>query len=197
MRTLRFLFNLLVCAQSLNHVWLFVTLWTVARQAPLSMGFFRQEYQSGLSFPPPRDLLNPGIKALINLIEQFTELRETFYLVDHWFITKEYNSGTTKWVIGQHRGKRHVPLCSLSVCTTCPQTSTHSPAWKLLELPIIGIFMEASSWRHNQSLTLFLGLLFSQEHGKWGWKFQASNHMVQLFWWPPTIRELSRATTLN
>ena len=120
MRTLRFLFNLLVCAQSLNHVWLFVTLWTVARQAPLSMGYFRQEYQSGLSFPPPRDLLNPGIKALINLIEQFTELRETFYLVDHWFITKEYNSGTTKWVIGQHRGKRHVPLCSLSVCTTCP-----------------------------------------------------------------------------
>ena len=124
MRTLRFLFNLLVCAQSLNHVWLFVTLWTVARQAPLSMGFFRQEYQSGLSFPPPRDLLNPGIKALINLIEQFTELRETFYLVDHWFITKEYNSGTTKWVIGQHRGKRHVPLCSLCVYHLPPNLYT-------------------------------------------------------------------------
>ena len=93
-------------------------------------------------------------------------------------------------MIGQHLGKRHVPLCSLSECTTCPQASARSPAWKLLEPPIIGIFMEGSSWRHDQSLTLFLGLLSSQEHGKWGWKFRASN---QLFWWPPTIWELSRA----
>ena len=37
----------------LSPVWLFVTLWTVARQAPLSMGFSRQEYWSGLPFPPP------------------------------------------------------------------------------------------------------------------------------------------------
>ena len=41
---------------------LFVTLWTVAYQAPLSMGFTRQEYWSGLSFPSPGDLLNPGIE---------------------------------------------------------------------------------------------------------------------------------------
>ena len=38
------------------------TLWTVSRQAPLSMGFPRQEYCSGLSFPSPGDLLNPGIE---------------------------------------------------------------------------------------------------------------------------------------
>ena len=38
------------------------TLWTVARQAPLSMGFLRQEYWSGLPFPPPGNLLHPGIK---------------------------------------------------------------------------------------------------------------------------------------
>ena len=49
-----------------------VTLWTVAHKAPLSMGFFRQEYQRGLPFPSPRDLLNPGIKTVINMIEQFT-----------------------------------------------------------------------------------------------------------------------------
>ena len=36
--------------------------WTVACQAPLSMGFPRQEYWSGLPFPPPGDLPNPGIK---------------------------------------------------------------------------------------------------------------------------------------
>ena len=38
------------------------TLWTVAFQAPLSMGFSRQEYWSGLPFPSPGDLPNPGIK---------------------------------------------------------------------------------------------------------------------------------------
>ena len=37
-------------------------LWTVAHQAPLSMGFSRPEYWSGLLFPPPGDLSNPGIK---------------------------------------------------------------------------------------------------------------------------------------
>ena len=45
-----------------SHVWLFATLWTVARQAPLSMGFSRQEYWSALPCPPPGDLPNPGIE---------------------------------------------------------------------------------------------------------------------------------------
>ena len=40
----------------------FVTPWTVALQAPLSMGFPRQEYWSGLLFPSPRDLPYPGIE---------------------------------------------------------------------------------------------------------------------------------------
>ena len=46
----------------LSSVRLFVTLWTVAHQAPLSMEFSRQEYWSGLPFPSPGDLPNPGIK---------------------------------------------------------------------------------------------------------------------------------------
>ena len=46
----------------LSHVRLFVTLWTVAHQASQSMGFSRQKYCSGLSFPTPRDLPDPGIK---------------------------------------------------------------------------------------------------------------------------------------
>ena len=48
--------------RSLSHVWLFATPWTVGRQAPLSMGFSRQEYWSGLPCPPPGDLPHPGIK---------------------------------------------------------------------------------------------------------------------------------------
>ena len=45
-----------------SRVWLFPTLWTVARQAWPSMGFSRQEYWSALPFPPPGGLFNPGIK---------------------------------------------------------------------------------------------------------------------------------------
>ena len=48
--------------KSLSHVRLFATPWTVAYQALPSMGFSRQEYWSGLLFPSPGDLPNPGIK---------------------------------------------------------------------------------------------------------------------------------------
>ena len=48
--------------KSPSRVRLFATPWTVAHQAPLSMGFSRQEYWSGLPFPSPEDLPNPGIK---------------------------------------------------------------------------------------------------------------------------------------
>ena len=48
--------------KSLSHVWLFATPWTVAYQAPPSTGFSRQVYWSGLPFPSPGDLPNPGIK---------------------------------------------------------------------------------------------------------------------------------------
>ena len=48
--------------KSLSRVQLFATPWTVAYQAPQSMDFSRQEYWSGLPFPSPRDLPDPGIK---------------------------------------------------------------------------------------------------------------------------------------
>ena len=48
--------------KSLSRVRFFATPWTVAYQAPLSMGFSRQEYWSGLPFPSPGDLPDPGIK---------------------------------------------------------------------------------------------------------------------------------------
>ena len=45
-----------------SHIQLFVTPWTIALQAPLSIRLSRQEYWSGLPFPPPGELSNPGIK---------------------------------------------------------------------------------------------------------------------------------------
>ena len=60
----KIIISIIVClsVKSLSHVQLFATPWTVACQAPLSMGFSEQEYWSGLPFPSPGDLPNPGIE---------------------------------------------------------------------------------------------------------------------------------------
>ena len=55
--------HMVVCVLScFSRVLLFLTLQTVAHQAPLSMGFSRREYWSGLPCSPPGDLPNPGIE---------------------------------------------------------------------------------------------------------------------------------------
>ena len=55
--------NYIIYVQShFSCVQLFATLWTVARKSPLSMGFSRQEYWSGLWCPPPGDLPDPGLE---------------------------------------------------------------------------------------------------------------------------------------
>ena len=55
--------------KSLSRVQLYATSWTVAHQAPLSMGFSRQEYQSGFPFSYPGDLPNPGIKPRSSILQ--------------------------------------------------------------------------------------------------------------------------------
>ena len=59
--------SITICARMLScysRVRLFATPWTVACQDPLSIGFSRQEYWSGLPFPPPQDLPNPRIELV-------------------------------------------------------------------------------------------------------------------------------------
>ena len=68
----------LSCMCVLRHHRLFATLWTVAHQAPLSMGFSRQEYWSGLPFPPPGDLPDPEIKPV------YPALQVDSFLLSHW-----------------------------------------------------------------------------------------------------------------
>ena len=74
-----------------SHVQLCVTLWTVTYQAPLSMGFSRQEYLSGLPFPSPGDLPDPGFEP------GYSALRADFFTV---WATKEapkWNKPDTKY----------------------------------------------------------------------------------------------------
>ena len=75
-----------------SHVQLFATLWAVAHQAPLSMGFPRQKYWSGLLCPPPRDLPNAGVEptsltspALAQISLLSLKSRENFLLTAQGF----------------------------------------------------------------------------------------------------------------
>ena len=56
-------------AKSFQYARFFATLWTVAHQAPLSMGLSGQEYRGGLPFPPPWDLSDPGIKLGSSILQ--------------------------------------------------------------------------------------------------------------------------------
>ena len=58
--------------KSLGCVQLFATPWTVAYQAPPSMGFSKQDYWSGLPFPSPGDLPNPGIEPRSSALQADT-----------------------------------------------------------------------------------------------------------------------------
>ena len=62
--------------KSLSRLRLFATLWTVACQAPLSMGFSRQEYWSGLPCPSPGELPNPGIESVFPALQADSLLSE-------------------------------------------------------------------------------------------------------------------------
>ena len=62
----------------LSHVQLFTTPWTVALQSPLFMGFSRQEYYSGLPFPSPGDLQNPGIQTRSPTLQAYSLPSEPF-----------------------------------------------------------------------------------------------------------------------
>ena len=72
-----------LCYTILGHVWFFANLWAVAPQLLLSTGLSRQEYWSGLSFPTPGDLSNPGIESespAMQLIYLPCELPEKSFL---------------------------------------------------------------------------------------------------------------------
>ena len=68
-----------LCAQCVSHLVMSdsVTTWTVHHQAPLSMGFSRQQYWSGLSFPSPEDLPDPGIEPRSPALQTDTLLSES------------------------------------------------------------------------------------------------------------------------
>ena len=83
---------------ALSRVWLSVTAWTVARQAPPPMGFSRQEYWSGLPFVSPRDLPNPGTESASPVSPVLAgRFFTTTLLGNPWDAGIKLNLQITKW----------------------------------------------------------------------------------------------------
>ena len=72
--------QLLCCVDVHSHVRLSVTPWTAVHRAPLSMAFSRQEYWSGLLFPSPGDLPNPGIEGSSPALQAVSLPSEPYYI---------------------------------------------------------------------------------------------------------------------
>ena len=98
----------------ISSVWLFVTPWTVAHQAPLSLGFSRQEYWSGLPFPSPGDLPNRDWTWVSCIVGRFFTIwatgkhMETDYLNGPSGRKVNWNVSTVIWITSaiQVRGQR-------------------------------------------------------------------------------------------
>ena len=91
-----------------SHVWLFATPWTIAHQAPLSMGFSWQEYWSGLPCSPLGDLPNPGIKLRSPALQVDFSPSEanrgeaetfSFCCFSNAFASKKYATVTYSWEV--------------------------------------------------------------------------------------------------
>ena len=99
-----------LCACMFSHVWLFATLWTIVHQAPLSVGFSRQEYWSALPCPLPGDLPNPGIEHLPHL--------SNITCIGMWVLYHWCHLGSPPWYItlyktsGFFQISPHFPLVS-------------------------------------------------------------------------------------
>ena len=106
-----------------SHVWLFATPWTVACQAPLSMGFSRQEYWSGLSCPSPGDLRDPGIKSVSHISCIGRQVR---YHKCHQITCLEGNTPTKKKKVGE-KGRKEVVLIRKAVESQGPSVAPSSP----------------------------------------------------------------------
>ena len=95
-----------------SHVWYFATPWTVACQAPLSMGFSRQEYCSGLPCLPPGDLPNPGIEP--KSWEAKTSTVEVYFLttsLETKYIQIRFNiCPLSRYTVNMHERKQRADI---------------------------------------------------------------------------------------
>ena len=114
----------MLCVWSLfSHVWLFVTRRTMALQAPLSMGFSRQKYWSGLPCPPPGDLPDPGIEP---------ETHTTHAWAGRFFTTST-TWKAARYMVGSHKRMKTLNILEKKILKTHFLLSLGSPVASMKE----------------------------------------------------------------
>ena len=181
----------------LSRVRLFATAWTVAHQAPPSMGFSKLQNWSGVPFPSPGDLPDPRMEPQVSRI-----VGRCFYHLSHqvspynWFYYKGFKWGSTKWrhmedEVQSGRKRRAFALflcgikahrhCSTSVCSLRNTGSSTEP-----QCP--EFLTEASLFGHDwlQHGALQLGQVRDRvpTHPPWGLPKILTLCVVVPFWWP-------------
>ena len=106
----------------LSCVQLFATPWTVAYQAPRSMGFSRQEYQSGLPCPPPGDLPNPGIECTFLTSPAFADV---FFTTSATWKAQLKNYFSSMWL--------EIILCKTSIPLNLFRLVLWPSIWSIME----------------------------------------------------------------
>ena len=140
-----------------SHVWLCATLWTVAYWTPLSMGFPRQEYRSGLTCPPPGDLSNPRIEPVPLTSRALTgKFFTTSTAWEAWELTLTYiccmvdTVSLASEVLGsQWRGRgrdqaRKYQVMAVATCQLYPKCLCGGEKWKWKSLSCVQLF--ATPW---------------------------------------------------
>ena len=126
--------------KSLSCVWLFATPWTVTHQAPLSMEFSRQEYWSGLPFPSPGYLPNPGIEPGSPALQANSVPSES--------LGKPLKE--VAWSINAYTLTRRVPVQPSLVIQSCP-TLCNSVDCSLPGSSVYGILQAGPEWAAIQN----------------------------------------------
>ena len=142
-----------------------MTPWTVACQAPLSMGFFRQEYWTGLPFPSPGDLSDPGIEpAQVDPLPAEPQGKPkntgvgSLSLLQWIFQTQELNRGLLhcRWILYQLSYQRSPPALAGGFFTSRTTWKVRSPYKNpIFSLSYFLLFLEKYSAQNWFSINIF------------------------------------------
>ena len=139
-------------------VWLFLTPWTVACQASLSMEFSRQEYRSGLPFPTPRDLPNPGIEPCLLQMNSLP----LYHLGSPLFLCKlKKKLDHNFWCMGVLEGKSWQQWFLSSKLDTLSESHSSSVSYKYLPALDLALSLEHKFPRMPVKQNALFSLLYS------------------------------------
>ena len=114
-----------MCVCMLSLVWLFATLWTVGHEDPLSMGFPRQEYWSGLPFPPPGIFLTQGLNLSLLHFRQMLYCWATLQIRKLRLTELNLPKVTEHWVTANRNAFPQTPRSTLPLLQEHLRPSPH------------------------------------------------------------------------